>query len=198
MKIFLPPTISGADRLTCTRGVVKIEVRLRLAQAEDSLAEVKRLRRVYVALVAKYKIDVRGTGKKPTTRARALLRGVADRVARAANRYRAAHSALVELDPSILHERGLQVLDPKDIRGPYRGEDESEGRRVMSWIWHVRRGPKTGATSSEEPDDVMLSEWTRSWARSQHHEDEVRLTIEDTCWQGGLYYRRSYTIVALD
>jgi hypothetical protein len=115
-----------------------IEIRLRVAQAEDSLVELRRLLRISSGLWD-YKRTQLGPSQRAGTRARTLITKFNDKASRCANRYRAAHSALVGLDPGGEWSKRLRVLKAEHIKGPRRDEDDaSEGRRELSWIWMIR------------------------------------------------------------
>jgi hypothetical protein len=68
-----------------------------------------------------------------------------------ADRYRAARKALSILDPSGDWQRRLLPLRPEDIRGPTRlDDDESEGRRELTWIWVTGRTTQVSANDGDE------------------------------------------------
>ena len=117
--------------------LINIERRLRLAQADDSLNELRRLLRVSMGLW-KYKTEQVGPSQRASTRARSLIARFKNKISRCANRYRAARAALVALDPNGSWKSRLRNLETKDIKGPGKGPDEAEGMRTLSWIWTVR------------------------------------------------------------
>ena len=67
-----------------------------------------------------------------------------------ADRYRAARKALSILDPNGDWERRLLPLRPEDIRGPTRQDDESEGRRRLTWIWLVGQTAQVSVNPGDE------------------------------------------------
>src|ERR1700689_4090239 len=103
-------------------GLVEKETKLRLAQADDALAEIRRQRRIVTGLVIFKKLNVSGSGQKKNTRMRTLLKHFSNKTERAAERYWAARKALEGLDPNGTWQTRLQVLRPEDIRGPGREE----------------------------------------------------------------------------
>ncbi len=74
-----------------------------------------------------------------------------------AARYRAARGALIILVPNGSWRNRLKVLNQMDVRPPLRKQDESEGRRTLTWIWRVPRAAEgvdelTDAQAEEEID----------------------------------------------
>ena len=143
IPLYLPssnPTLSGS--------LAEKEKRLRVAQLEDSLRELRRLLRVTMGLW-EYKYTQLGPSQRAGTWARSLISRFQGKIDRCAERYRAARAALVSLKPegSVL-QRYLE-LKQEDVRNPGRGDQEvSEGRREVSWIWMVR--VNDGDVGSEE------------------------------------------------
>jgi hypothetical protein len=131
-------------------GLVDTEKRLRLAQANDALDDLRRQLRVTMGL-GHYKNTQVGASQRVSTRARSLIGRFKDKTSRCAERYRAAHSALLSLDPNGDWKNRLRILKDEDIKGPRRGEDEAEGTRELSWIWHVAcQSGVSGVSSREE------------------------------------------------
>lgn len=194
IPLFLPsslPAILSHDIRTTglTPGLMDTEKRLRLAQADDALAEVRDQRRTLTGLVIFKKLNVSGTGQKANTRVRTLFKRFNNKTVSAAERYRSARRALEVLDPDGDWKVRLQVLKPEDIRGPGREEidtrerrpDQAEKRREPSWIWLVPRS-ETGpdATSAEEHLDAHLRvEWAKARARAMRWAEEVDLLLEE-------------------
>ena len=74
-----------------------------------------------------------------------------DKVNRCAARYRAARHALMSLDPGGEWRQRLRDLKAEHVKGPQRGEDdESEGRRELSWIWMMRSQVEVNDMTAEE------------------------------------------------
>jgi hypothetical protein len=143
-KLWLPSALpSGLRETGCIGGLLDKERRLRLAEADDALVALRRQLRITTGVFNYKKTHVSGTGQKANTRARTLLTQLTTKTKLFADRYRAARKALSTLDPAGDWLRRLLPLRGEDIRGPGRGEDEeSEGRRQLSWIWQtVRRTP---------------------------------------------------------
>jgi hypothetical protein len=98
-----------------------------------------------------YKATQVGPSQRAGTRARGLINRFHEKTMRCANRYRAAYSALVALDPGRIWNTRLRPLGDADIRPPRKGDDEAEGTRELSWIWRIeRRSGLSGVSSREE------------------------------------------------
>jgi hypothetical protein len=141
----------------CSPGLVDKETRLRLAQADDGLNELRRQLRISATLID-YKKEQHSSSQRMSTRARSLLSRFHDKTHRAAERYTAAFNALSVLDPGGDWTVRLKYLDhSKDLRSPRRDPDEdpNENRRELSWIWLVQRAdnlPNDTATTAEIND----------------------------------------------
>jgi hypothetical protein len=64
---------------------------------------------------------------------------------RCAQRYHAAYTALLALDPTGEWRKQLKKLNDEDIRDPGKDDDEMEGTRELSWIWLTRYNLESGA-----------------------------------------------------
>ena len=95
----LPSQLTHEDRLLCYKGIADIEHTLRLAQVQDSLIDLRRLRRALRALRTYFRSNVAGEGQKTQTKSRAAESGVMVRINRTVQRYRLAYAALLSLDP---------------------------------------------------------------------------------------------------
>lgn len=128
------------------------EVRLRRAQAEDCLGELRRLLRLKSASLTFKKIN--NVGQRDNTRARSVIVKFNSKIALTAERYRAARAALQKLDPEESWAEHLRPLAKEDVRGLGNDKDNdnapkrkghdirnqpSEGRRELSWIWSRAR-----------------------------------------------------------
>lgn len=185
----LPDSLSRPLRATMTPGLLDKEKSLRLAQAEDALEEIRRLRRVVTGLVIFKKLNVSGTGQKRNTRMRTLFKRFGNSTKRAAACYRDAYDALTKLDPSGDWSSRLRVLRDEDIRGPAKEDrddkfdnrpETSDRRREQSWIWLVHRASNDDSTGGEEHLDANLRvEWMKSRARFLRWDEEVVLIVEE-------------------
>ena len=173
-QLFLPSGIPYGMRVTeGVRGLVAKEIRLRVAQAEDALYQIRRSLRIRKGLVHYKHIHVDGPSQSRNTRARGLLDRFQDKLDRHVARYQAAHGALCSLDPGGAWESRLKQLAKKDVRGPGRDNEASpvdeyghrksrqqlqrevasEGRYEPSWIWLAL---KADSRELPHPDDPKL------------------------------------------
>jgi len=167
VPLFLPSGISEAARQSITH-ILKKELRLCIAQANEALEDVRRGRRMVTGLVQFKKLNISGAGNKPNTRMRTLYNRLQLQIQRAADQYRAARDALLVLDPNGTWRDRFRKLNPTDIRGPGRQEDDrftqTNSRYEMSWIWLVSQSD--GDSDGEEAfDETMRSEWAKMKAR---------------------------------
>lgn len=158
MPLNLPSALPASLQQSCPFKLAQIELRFRLAQAEDALTELRRLLRITMGL-RDYKAKQIGPSQRAGTRARNLINRFQDKVFRCVKRYRVAHNALLALDPMGEWQTRLQQLKDEDIRAPGRGDNESEGNRQLSWIWLVARRCGLGPVSSmQQPGPSSLSD----------------------------------------
>ena len=159
MPLRLPSTLP-APQPSFPFNVAQIECRFRLAQAEDSLSELRRLLRIKMSLWD-YKAKQIGSSQRAGTRAFKLISRFTDKISRCTERYRVARSALLTLDPTREWQTRLRELEDTDIRPPGRRDGESEGSREVPWIWMVtRRCGQEQASSQEQsgpPSDEELN-----------------------------------------
>ncbi|KAG6808040.1 hypothetical protein H0H92_005612 [Tricholoma furcatifolium] len=172
LVLHLPSSLSPKLRETVPSLASK-EERLRLAQADDSLAEIRRHHRILTGLYQFKKFNVSGTGNRPNTR-----------IDRFAAKYRSAYKALSYLDPSGPWKIRFQKLEPGDIRGPGKEDsDVSNGRFEPSWIWLVPRLPtktvEVELETEQQLEDSMRIDWAKAKARLSRWEEEVDLVQEE-------------------
>lgn len=151
IPLWLPSSLpSGLRKTGCVDGLIEKERRLRLAEADDALVALRRQLRITTGVFNYKKTHVSGTGQKSNTRARTLLSQLTAKTKMFADHYRAARKALSILDPNGDWERRLLPLCPEDIRGPTRQDDESEGRRRLTWIWLVGQTAQVSVNPGDE------------------------------------------------
>jgi hypothetical protein len=186
--LFFPSSLPASIRtLPELKEIHEVERRLREPQADDALADVRRLRRIITGLWLFKKIHVSGTGNRPNTRMLDMYNRLYAKLQRAANRYRTAYSALVALDPKGSWRERLKELKPEDIRGPGRDQDnpedmkKSKGRFEPSWIWLVPRSPQERADDQTEDEfnDTMRTEWVQMRARKCRWNEEFLIIQEE-------------------
>ena len=157
------------------------ETQLRIAQAYDALAYIKKMRRILCSISAFKHQNVSGTGNRANTRMRSLYDKFQGRIRVAAARYRAAYDSLLVLDSDGSWKLQLRVLEDGDIRGPKQDTDDEvlgEGTREHSWIWLVGSNVDP-QTEDSETKEAMRVEWGKTWARVQRWTEEVRLLQEE-------------------
>jgi hypothetical protein len=183
MPLYLPSSLPQHLRqLPKLTTVLKKECQLRIAQADDALAEIRHQRQIISGLWRFKKLNVDGTGNKACTRMRTLYNRFNLRTQRCAGCYRVARSALLVLDPNGSWQSRLKDLKDSDIRGPGKDDNGSgNGHFEPSWIWLVPRihsAPDTG-DSEQALDDSLQVEWAKVQARKQRWEEEVLLIHEE-------------------
>jgi hypothetical protein len=157
MPLRLPSTLPASLQKSCSFKLVQIEQHFRLAQAEDSLSELRRLLRIKMGL-RDYKSKQIGPSQGAGMCACNLINRFKDKVSRCVECYRAAHNALLALDTMGEWQTCLRQLKDEDIWEPGHGDDEPEGFCEVSWIWqqcvpeHVSSLEQLRPLSDEELD----------------------------------------------
>ena len=180
----LPPEIRERPEL---KDICKVEHRLREAQANDALSEVRRLRRVIQGLWQFKKLNVSGTGNRPNTRMLDSHSRFETKLQRVVNRYNIAYTALLALDSDGCWKERFKELKPSDVRGPGRNPDnpedakKSNGRFEPSWIWLVTRSPKEMEDNQTEDEfnHSMRTEWAQTRARMSRWKEELLIIQEE-------------------
>ena len=205
VPLFLPSSLSA--NLQSSLGFSKTlthEIQLRIAQADDALADIRHHLRIISGLWQFKKVNISGTGNQPNTRMRSLFNRFNHRMRQSVLRYRAARSALLaaNLGEGQNWEDRLKDLKDSDVRGP--GKDDfylqeagktdygtsksgkakygtSKGRFEMSWIWLVPQSNSEVNTNSSEQvfDEGLRVEWSKSQARKMRLEEEVQIIQEE-------------------
>ena len=182
LMLHLPSSLpKSVHTLSEMKRICNMERRLRYAQAHDSLAQIRRQRRIIQGLWQFKKINVSGTGNRPNTRILSTYKRLSHKITRYAQKYRTARNALLLLDPDGDWREELKELRQEDIRGPGRDPDESNGRFVMSWIWMTRKADKICETTQAEAEfnECMRIEWTKSRARMMRWQEEFAIIQEE-------------------
>lgn len=176
----LPPHIRN---ISSVKTFAEKERKLREAQADSALTDIRRQRRILSGLYLFKKLNVSGPGIKANTRMHSLFKRFNHKTLRCAERYRAAREALVALDPSGKWSEHLRPLHQKDIRGPGKDVNDpgSNGRYEPSWIWLVPRATNVPNPEASEDvlDDSLRVEWSKTKARMERWEEEVLLIQEE-------------------
>ncbi|KAF9791850.1 hypothetical protein BJ322DRAFT_998331 [Thelephora terrestris] len=181
--LFLPSHLSQDDRSSCYTGIDDTECTLRLAQVQDNLVDLRRLRRTLRSLRTYFRSNVIGEGQKTQTKSRTAESGVVARISRTVHRYRLAYAALLSLDPTGNWRQEYLELADKDNRGPGKEVEEQglgDGRYTMSWIWRSSAGGQEGANPSEqEVNETVRHEWMTCRARADRWREESDLLQEE-------------------
>ncbi|KAH9839463.1 uncharacterized protein C8Q71DRAFT_677862, partial [Rhodofomes roseus] len=179
LPLYLPSDIINTDAVARSANLEGIELRLRYAQANDALEQMRRHLRARSKLYNVKDRDVRG--QRYNTRSRTYINTVQDKIDADAARYRAAHKALLVLDPkdSLAWMKVLRYLGPDDVRGmKERLEKESEGKRVLPWIWRTT-GFRGGDDEDEDDLEAVRIEWCQARARAHRFNEECDLLEEE-------------------
>jgi len=174
----LPPHIRNLPELVA---ISNSERRLREAQADDSLAHIRRLRRVIEGMWQFKKINLSGTGNRPNTRILGTYKSLTNKIDRYKNSYRTAYAALQVLDPNGAWSSRLKVLNDKDIRGPGKDPDDptQNSRYEPSWIWLSCNASSESEVIEEDFNDSMRVEWAKAQARAARWSEELLIVQEE-------------------
>lgn len=186
VPLWLPSQLPSTLRLDDSMShLILAERRLREAQANDAIAELRRLRRILTGISLFKHLNLDGTGGRTSTRILASYKSFQVKTQRCADRYRAAYNALLILWPNGPWSTRLQELKREDIRGPGLADDEDrrgEGQRQPSWIWLVPGVPLTELScdvNGNEFMDGVRVEWARTRARAKRWGEEIVLLQEE-------------------
>jgi hypothetical protein len=192
IPLYLPSSVPSVLRSNFS-SLTEKEARIRIAQAEDALSELRRLLRITMGLWH-YKFTQVGPSQRSGTRARSLINRFKDKIFNCAESYRSARNALLSLDPSGTWIMRFHELKPEDIRAPGKEDDEQEGNRSISWIWLTSSENHKLAddTQVDECMDILCFiniitnqitglrvEWMKSRARAERWSEEVLLVEEE-------------------
>jgi len=183
IPLLLPSALPVDILSTIPSNFVKIETRLRISEADDSLHDLKRFLRTTTSLWD-FKCTNVGPSQRSKLRVYSAVKTYREKVNRCANRYRAAYQALSVLDPGGTWVTRLQELKSTDVRPPIRDMDKvpkqqgsrkssakirtnrkdpevSEGRRMLSWIWLVGQ-PQGNESEGGENTEVTQDKFDES------------------------------------
>lgn len=187
VPLFLPSALPAHVRTSPGLArVCNMEMRLRKADANDALSDIRRGRRNITRLWRHKKVHVAGTGNRTNTRMLTIYVRLDTKVQRAAEKYRRARAALVNLDPGGMWQESLKELRKEDIRGPGKEPEDkkkakktSNGRFEDSWIWRAARGDRSAVNDEEIFNEDMRTEWVKTRARMMRWEEEYLLIQEE-------------------
>ncbi|TRM57970.1 hypothetical protein BD626DRAFT_411100 [Schizophyllum amplum] len=201
-RLCMPSDLPVAIRhASCAAGLPQRELKLRVALAHDILHGIRR------KLHAKqYHIEYRNkhsVGQKQSTRARALVATLQDKINLDAVAYRKVRAAILalrevgeddEFPPLLASDLQLEGEEMEDDSAAIeklaragsstrpRHTHVSTGKHKMSWLWTAR-----GAPSAEEEDHVLTPTvctavrclWAKALARKERWTEEVHMLKED-------------------
>ncbi|KAF8991711.1 hypothetical protein BDQ17DRAFT_1392943 [Cyathus striatus] len=179
LKLYLPSKLPLHLRQDQSIQEIMIKEKcLRIAQAEDSLAEIRRHWRIIKGLWRFKKLNISGTGNKANTRMNSLYTQFSAKTESAATKYCIAFEALQSLEPDGDWSTNLKSLKNEDIHGPGQDDDEittSKGCYIPSWIWLIPQNKKDINTDETEEDshEALSSEWAKVKARKDRWSEEV-------------------------
>jgi hypothetical protein len=150
--------------------LVTKEARLRVAQLESNLIELRHLLRIKASVYLDKKAN--SVGQKAGTRSTTLLVDYTLKIERVAKAYRESRAAALRIDPHGQWQCRLKELKKGDIRAAHQNEDEAgqlaaygkksggtsvwhEKDRVISWIWKVPRDPGGSSVHSSLGDEAL-------------------------------------------
>ena len=131
MPLNLPSSLSTSLQQSLPFQLAQIELRFHLAQAEDSLSELRRLLHITMGLRT-YKSKDIGPSQRAGTCARNLINRFNEKVSECTESYKVAHNALLALDPTGEWQKRLWQLKEEDVRASGRHDNESEGFHEVS------------------------------------------------------------------
>ncbi|KAJ7683938.1 hypothetical protein B0H14DRAFT_2422270, partial [Mycena olivaceomarginata] len=177
MKLWLPSAIGS--RVQCDERLRDYEYQLRKGQAEgalDSMTGQLMLR----THEFQYRDSVHGVSAK--TRSGKRTAAIKARIDGAAEEYRVARAALVQLGAVLKRDEWrsrLKVLTPADVRGKPSAavEKEAQDKLEMSWIW-VMEGT-AGAEGDVVNNEALRIDWAKTRAKAMRYAEEVDLLEEE-------------------
>ena len=150
--LFLPSQVPRAFQVI--PNLAEMEKQIRIAQCNDSIAELCRLLRVLQGLKEYKRLQV-APSQRTGTRAWALISRFQSKIKKCANQYRLAYSALTKLDAGGAWSNQFFPLMEKDVQILGRRDpSESEGYKEVSWIWMTRRLPENGEKDCVKEDTM--------------------------------------------
>ena len=161
VALLFPSRLEPENRnRTCLHQVAEHERLLRMAQLQDSLIELRHTRKIRHKLLMNHHVQIAGQGQRASTRSRAVLASVEERITKYVERYRIAYQALLRLDPTGNWRQTFQELKDCHNRGPGKEREEEragDGKYIRSWIWLVNPQavvPSAGAGPADRTDGV--------------------------------------------
>ncbi|KAL1699668.1 hypothetical protein EV121DRAFT_283940 [Schizophyllum commune] len=155
VKIWLPSNLTRAEREEgCVDGLAKVEVSLRVAQCTDTLKDIR-----YRLHARRYIINERNahaTGQQQSTRARNIIARLDERIARVAEKYRAARRGLFSLAHDTdypmfqeLKDNDLTIDDDREADGASTERLNNHGGRGSRAVGNARKSDAIPSTARD-------------------------------------------------
>ncbi|KAI5823495.1 hypothetical protein K523DRAFT_255071 [Schizophyllum commune Tattone D] len=203
ISLHLPSSLpSNKRRMVCAEGLPAKELKLRTAQALDTIDTLRK------KLHAKqYSIEYRNshvTGQRLSTRARSLIASIQEKLELDADAYRTAREAILGLsnvaesdDFPLLRDRDLQLegeiteSDAAAMAASSRAGSSQRPRHIhvstgthqISWLWTAKGASQEDASAvkvnTEEARQMIGCLWAKARARKQRWAEEVEILRED-------------------
>jgi hypothetical protein len=169
--LLLPSSAAAIQHNLASHSLQEKEKRLRRAQLEAYLQDLRRLLRIKSSAYLDKRKNV--SGQKAGTRSNSQIDRFNSKIDLTADGYQAARAALLRLDPSGSWQERLKSLTKSDIRAPEQDESDMElddqksaqrlanrirrrvrreSKRQISWIWKVPREAVDGVMADSEND----------------------------------------------
>ena len=150
--LFLPHELTAEQLASCVRGLVDTEIRLRIGQMRSALDSLRVYLHIKSRMIRFKARNVRA--QVPNTRAREKIDANEARIVTAAEKYRGAWRAKKSVSGLGEWTKEWRELKQTDVRC-LQGDDDglpaqSEGRRIVSWIWL--------SADRDDGDDAGLNE----------------------------------------
>ncbi|KAF4600760.1 hypothetical protein EYR38_005405 [Pleurotus pulmonarius] len=184
--VWLPSSLEPIHRASCSAALLAKEERLREAQCNDALDSIRSLQRGKAQYIIYKNRNIRG--QRPSTRARASLDRLDDKIRLKAAQYRDARRALFRLrgagdwevalrpllEEDLWPPAAFDINDPDDVYGP-NGQPKSkkkmkevelrlgEGYKHTSWVWAA--GAALSVDEDLERSDI--SDGAQAYAKRQ-------------------------------
>ncbi|KAI4517040.1 hypothetical protein K525DRAFT_211789 [Schizophyllum commune Loenen D] len=161
VKLWLPSDLTRQEREEgCVEGLDEVEVRLRVAQCTDALKDTRS--RLHARRFLVNERNAHGYGQRDSTRSRNVIARLDDRIARLANKYRSARSALLRLSsadayPAFreLKDDDLTIDDDREADGASTERLNAQGQRSGRVVGTARKTDSTALSARDRAIAVV-------------------------------------------
>ncbi|TFY54862.1 hypothetical protein EVG20_g9538 [Dentipellis fragilis] len=171
-KLWMPSDLNPSLWTTGIHpGLAQKELRLREAEAEDALHEIRRLIRIHLGLRHFKKTQVNGPGQKRNTRTREFI---ADFLLK--RDHPSGNDG--EDEDDYPNQKGKKALERR------RRKALGEGRKEIPWIWRTlqpdaRDLPRSEEMTEDEIHESMRVTYAKARARARRWKEEIELLTEE-------------------